>query len=107
MKLQFKHQQYQTDAVDAVVDCFAGQPRSDGISYRLDPGVRRQQRTGDDSGFRTAEIALSGIQQLIPFDEMLAAMYRVGRYLPAELRETARGGCATTPSACERCGCCG
>ena len=54
-----------------------------------------------------AEIALSGIQQLIPFDEMLSAMYRVGRYLPAELRETARGGCATTPSACERCGCCG
>lgn len=54
-----------------------------------------------------AEIVLSGIQQLIPFDEMLSAMYRVGRYLPAELRETARGGCATTPSACERCGCCG
>ena len=54
-----------------------------------------------------AEIALSGIQQLIPFDEMLAAMHRVGRYLPAELRETAQGGCATTPSACERCGCCG
>jgi len=59
VKLQFKHQQYQTDAVDAVVDCFAGQPRSDGISYRMDPGVRRQQRTGDDSGFRNAEIVLS------------------------------------------------
>ncbi len=54
-----------------------------------------------------AEIALSGVGQLIPFDEMLSAMYRVGRYLPAELRETALGGCATTPSACERCGCCG
>lgn len=54
-----------------------------------------------------AEIALSGIQQLIPFDEMLSAMYRVGRYLPAELRETALGGCAVTPSACERCGGCG
>lgn len=54
-----------------------------------------------------AEMALSGIRQIIPFDEMLAAMYRVGRYLPAELRETAQGGCATTPSACERCGCCG
>ena len=53
-----------------------------------------------------AEISLSGIQQLIPFDEMLAAMYRVGRYIPPELRETALGGCATTPSACERCGCC-
>lgn len=53
-----------------------------------------------------AEIALSGVEQLIPFDEMLSAMYRVGRYLPAELRETALGGCATTPSACERCGGC-
>ena len=28
-----------------------------------------------------AELALSGIRQLIPFDEMLAAMYRVGRQL--------------------------
>ncbi|MFB9776618.1 hypothetical protein [Brevibacterium otitidis] len=38
MKLQFKVQQYQTDAVDAVVDIFAGQPKHDGISYRIDPG---------------------------------------------------------------------
>ena len=29
MRLQFKVQQYQTEAVDAVVDCFAGQPRLD------------------------------------------------------------------------------
>lgn len=54
-----------------------------------------------------AELALSGVPQLIPFDEMLAAMYRVGIRLPAELRETALGGCAATPSACERCGGCG
>lgn len=53
-----------------------------------------------------AELALSGVPQLIPFDEMLDAMYAVGRRLPAELRETALGGCAATPSACERCGCC-
>ena len=54
-----------------------------------------------------AELALSGVPQLIPFDEMLAAMYNVGRRLPAELRETALGGCAVTPSACARCGGCG
>ncbi len=54
-----------------------------------------------------AELALSGVPQFIPFDEMLAAMYNVGRRLPAELRETALGGCAATPSACERCGGCG
>ena len=53
-----------------------------------------------------AELALSGVRQLIPFDEMLDAMYAVGRRLPVELRETALGGCAATPSACERCGCC-
>lgn len=50
-----------------------------------------------------AEIALSGVQQLIPLDEMLDAMYAVGRALPKELRETALGGCAATPSACARC----
>ena len=38
MKLQFKIQQYQTDAVDAVVEVFAGQPKHDGVSYRIDPG---------------------------------------------------------------------
>ena len=54
-----------------------------------------------------AELALSGVPQLIPFDEMLAAMYNVGRRLPAELRDTALGGCAVTPSACARCGGCG
>lgn len=50
-----------------------------------------------------AEMALAGIPQLIPFDEMLNTMYAVGRRLPAELRETALGGCATAPSACARC----
>lgn len=44
-------------------------------------------------------------RQLIPFDEMLEAMYAVGRGLPLELRETALGGCAATPSGC-RMGCC-
>lgn len=54
-----------------------------------------------------AEMALSGIKQLIPFDEMLDTMYTVGRRIPIELRETALGGCAVTESACARCGQCG
>jgi len=53
-----------------------------------------------------AEIALAGIPQLIPLDEMMEAMYKVGKRLPPELRETALGGCATTPSACAACGGC-
>lgn len=50
-----------------------------------------------------AELSLSGISQLIPFDEMLAVMYKVGRSLPVELKETALGGCAAAPSACKHC----
>lgn len=54
-----------------------------------------------------AELALAGVRQLIPFDEMLAALYAVGRRIPIELRETALGGCAAAPSACAACGRCG
>ena len=50
-----------------------------------------------------AELSLSGVKQLIPFDEILETMYAVGRRIPIELRETALGGCAVTPSACARC----
>ena len=53
-----------------------------------------------------AEMALAGITQLIPLDEMINVMYTVGKKLPAELRETALGGCATAPSACEACHMC-
>ena len=38
MKLKFKKQAYQTNAVDAVADCFAGQPKHKGLNYRVDPG---------------------------------------------------------------------
>lgn len=54
-----------------------------------------------------AEMALAKIPQLIPLDEMIQTMFAVGKKLPAELRETAMGGCATTPSACEACQMCG
>ena len=71
MKFQFKVQQYQTEAVGAVVDCFAGQPRQDGISYRIDPGIQPalSQPSLDlgweaNSGFRNAEIALTPAQLL-------------------------------------------
>ena len=72
MKLQFKVQQYQTDAVDAVVDVFMGQPKHDGISYRIDPGRQKptavpalfEMSTTPDSGLRNAAIALTPKQLL-------------------------------------------
>ena len=80
----------------------------DAVGGLVEYPCQNRNAAGVANALIAAEIALSGVEQLIPFDEMLSAMYRVGRYLPAELRETALGGCATTPSACERCGgCCG
>jgi Restriction endonuclease len=66
LKLQFKVQEYQTEAVDSVVDIFAGQPRRDGTSYRIDPGVSGsgQNRIFDDSGLANAPIELSRPQLL-------------------------------------------
>lgn len=72
MKLQFKVQQYQTDAVDAVVEAFAGQPKHDGVSYRIDPGKAKitndptlfEPTVGPDSGLRNSEIALTPTQRL-------------------------------------------
>ncbi len=41
MRLQFKRQAYQAASVDAVVDCFQGQPKSSGVKYRIDPGLAK------------------------------------------------------------------
>ncbi len=45
-----------------------------------------------------AEMALAGIESVIPADEVIDAMGEIGRRLPLELRETARGGLAATPT---------
>lgn len=63
MKLKFKVQPYQTQAVDSVVDCFAGQPLVNGITYRIDPG-RRAQVSAFEEGFKNADLALTDLQVL-------------------------------------------
>lgn len=47
----------------------------------------------------SADMALAGQRIFIPADEIIAAMYRVGKRLPFELKETSLGGIAITPSA--------
>lgn len=51
------------------------------------------------SAFTCADLILGGYANSIPLDEAIDASYEVGRALPSELRCTARGGCAVTPSA--------
>ncbi|MGB9694772.1 MAG: L-serine ammonia-lyase, iron-sulfur-dependent, subunit alpha [Caldisericaceae bacterium] len=47
----------------------------------------------------SAEMALAGIRTLIPFDEVIIAMKRIGETMPAALKETGIGGIAGTPTA--------
>jgi L-serine dehydratase len=47
-------------------------------------------------GLTAAQLALAGVESVIPMDEIVEAMVRIGRSLPRGLKETAEGGLATT-----------
>lgn len=49
-------------------------------------------------GLSAAQLALAGVQSVIPMDEIVGAMVRIGRALPRGLKETAEAGLAATPT---------
>ena len=55
MRFQFKIQQYQTDAVNSVVNIFAGQPYSDRVSYVRDLGINKKKQYTQVSLFNEPE----------------------------------------------------
>jgi len=46
-----------------------------------------------------ADMSMAGIDSVIPVDEVIDAMNRIGKALPKSLRETSEGGLATTATA--------
>ena len=52
-------------------------------------------------GALSADMALAGIESIIPADEVIDAMGQVGRSIPPSLRETSLGGLAACPTARE------
>ncbi len=56
------------------------------------------------NGFATAtailaaDMSMAGIKSVIPVDEVIDAMDRIGRAMPCSIKETATGGLATTPT---------
>ena len=56
----------------------------------------KRNASGAVSALCTADLVMAGVESKIPFDDALQAMYKVGRELPASLRETAQGGVAIT-----------
>jgi len=47
-------------------------------------------------GLTAAQLSMAGVESVIPMDEIVEAMVRIGRAMPRGLRETAEGGLATT-----------
>lgn len=73
----------------------------DPIAGLVESPCQSRNAIGVANAITSAELSLSGISHPIPFDEMAEAMFRVGKSLPFELRETAMGGCAGTPTGCK------
>ncbi|MFX1558429.1 MAG: L-serine ammonia-lyase, iron-sulfur-dependent, subunit alpha [Promethearchaeota archaeon] len=61
----------------------------------ISPCIKRNA-IGVVNAFLAAEMALSGVISIIPADEVIDAMMKVGRKLPYELKETGKGGIAAT-----------
>ncbi|SHJ84442.1 L-serine ammonia-lyase, iron-sulfur-dependent, subunit alpha [Hespellia stercorisuis] len=79
----------------------------DPIAGLVEAPCQSRNAIGVANAFTCAQLALSGVTHPVPFDEMAEAMYKVGRTLPFELRETAMGGNAGTPTGCAlNCGKC-
>lgn len=73
----------------------------DPVAGLVEYPCQNRNASGAANALIAAEIALAGNRQLIPLDQMIEAMYSVGRRLPAALRETALGGCAVTQAGME------
>lgn len=110
-------------AASALCELFGGSPRQclaaasnalvglmglvcDPIAGLVESPCQKRNATGAANALVSAQIALAGIDNMVSFDETVAAMYAVGHALPFELRESALGGLAATPSACAFCQAC-
>lgn len=62
------------------------------------PCIKRNA-AGSSNALTAAEMALAGVKSIIPVDEVIVAMKKIGNALPAELKETSLGGLAATPTA--------
>lgn len=78
----------------------------DPIGGLVEAPCQQRNAMGVSNALISAEIALSSIKNVVPFDEAVSVMYSVGRSIPHELRETALGGLAAAPSACSMCNMC-
>jgi type III restriction enzyme len=90
MKLKFKQQAFQTEAVKSVVDCFAGQPKNRGLRYAVDPGrlatgSSRALPGTEVEGFANSKLAVSPLQLL---ENIQSVQRRQNLAISSELKTT-------------------
>lgn len=100
-------------AASAITELFGGTPEQclgaassalsnvlglvcDPIAGFVEVPCQKRNAMGAANALVCAEMALSGVEEIVPLDEMVEAMFRVGKRMPEELRETAQGGVAAT-----------
>lgn len=71
----------------------------DPIAGLVENPCTKRNALGTLNAMLSADMALLGMISVIPFDEVVDAMFRVGRMMSPDLKETARGGIATCPAA--------
>lgn len=71
----------------------------DPVAGLVEVPCSKRNGSGAVIALMSADMALAGIKSFIPFDEVVEAMYRIGRLMSPDMRETAKGGCAITPTA--------
>ncbi len=71
----------------------------DPIAARVEAPCLGKNISSASNALVCANMALAGYEHLIPLDEVIETMDRVGKSLPQELRCTALGGLSITPSA--------
>ncbi len=71
----------------------------DPVAGLVEVPCSKRNATSTANAIICADMALAGINSFIPFDEVVDAMFRIGNMMSSDLRETARGGCAVTPTA--------
>lgn len=68
----------------------------DPIAGLVEAPCAKRNASGVINAMISADMALAGVESIIPFDEVVKAMYKVGQALPVSLKETALGGIAVS-----------
>ncbi len=63
----------------------------------ISPCIKRNA-CGVVIAFLAADLALAGVESIVPADEVIDAMYDSGKMIPETLKETGEGGIAATPT---------